>query len=104
MAHPARVPTPDAVHLVRAYARAPAFLATNDAMRAGTFSGLERIRCPVTLVWPEHDRLIARPPWLPDTVRNVELADAGHMPMWDAPDALAAALLRASVDAAALRG
>jgi pimeloyl-ACP methyl ester carboxylesterase len=104
MAHPRRVPAADATHLVQAYARAPAFVATNDAMRAAAFTGLERIRCPVTLVWPEHDRLIARPRWLPDNVRNVELPGTGHMPMWDAPDEVAAALLRASVDAVALRG
>ena len=96
MAHPSRMPAADAVHLVRAYAHAPAFVATNDAMRAGTFTGLERIRCPVTLVWPEHDRLIAHPKWLPSTVRNVELGDTGHMPMWDAPAAVAEALLEGS--------
>ena len=72
VAHPGRIPGPDASHLVRAYGSAPGFKAVNDQMRAGVFSGLERIRVPVTLVWPEHDRLVARPPWLPDNVRNVD--------------------------------
>jgi pimeloyl-ACP methyl ester carboxylesterase len=89
IAHPDRVPRRDAIHLIRAYGRAPGFVATNDAMRAGTFAGLDRIPCPVTLVWPEHDRLVERPASLPPNVRSVILADAGHVPTWDAPDELA---------------
>ena len=50
----------------------------------------------MTLVWPERDRLVTRPRSLPDNVVNVVLADAGHVPVWDAPDELAAILLRAS--------
>jgi pimeloyl-ACP methyl ester carboxylesterase len=96
VAYPGRVPAADAAHLVRAYATAPAFKAVNDQMRAGLFGGLERIRVPVTLVWPERDRLVTRPPWLPDNVRSVVLEDAGHVPMWDAPDALAEILLGAT--------
>jgi pimeloyl-ACP methyl ester carboxylesterase len=96
VAHPSRVPAATARQLVRAYALAPDFVRVNDAMRAGRFEGLERIRCPVTLVWPDHDRLIRRPVWVPDRIRNVVLTDAGHMPMWDAPEALAEVLLDAS--------
>jgi pimeloyl-ACP methyl ester carboxylesterase len=96
VAHPRRVPGPQAAHLVRAYALAPGFTAVNDAMRSDRFEGLERIRCPVTLVWPDHDRLIRRPVWVPDRIRNVVLSGAGHMPMWDAPDALALILIDAS--------
>ena len=50
----------------------------------------------MTLVWPARDRLVMRPRSLPDNVVNVVLADAGHVPVWDAPDELAAILLRAS--------
>lgn len=102
-AHPGRIPGPDASHLVRTYGLAPGFKAVNDQMRAGVFSGLERIRVPVTLVWPEHDRLVVRPPWLPDNVRNVTLDDAGHIPMWDAPDELAEILLTASAEPSPVR-
>jgi pimeloyl-ACP methyl ester carboxylesterase len=96
VAHPRRVPAAAAQQLVEAYALAPDFVRVNDAMRAGRFEGLERIRCPVTLVWPDHDRLIRRPVWVPDRIRNVVLSDAGHMPVWDAPRALAEVLLTAS--------
>jgi pimeloyl-ACP methyl ester carboxylesterase len=93
VAHPRRVPRAQAVHLVRAYALAPGFTAVNDAMRSSRFEGLERIRCPVTLVWPDHDRLIQRPVWVPDRIDNVVLSDSGHMPVWDAPDALVEIML-----------
>jgi pimeloyl-ACP methyl ester carboxylesterase len=96
VAHPRRVPRASAVHLVRAYALAPDFIAVNNAMRAGRFEGLERLRCPVTLVWPERDRLIRRPVWVPDRIRNVVLSDSGHIPTWDAPEALARILIEAS--------
>jgi len=96
VAHPERVPAQDAAHLVRAYALAPGFRAANDAMRSRRFEGLERIRVPVTLVWPERDRLVARPTWLPLNVRSRVLEDAGHIPMWDAPTALSRLLVRTS--------
>jgi pimeloyl-ACP methyl ester carboxylesterase len=96
VAHPRRVPRGEAAHLVRAYALARGFIAVNDAMRAGRFEGLERIRCPVTLVWPDHDRLILRPVWVPERIANVVLADSGHVPMWDAPEPLARILIQAS--------
>jgi pimeloyl-ACP methyl ester carboxylesterase len=95
-ARPRRIPAPDAVALVRTYAHAPGFIAVNDAMRAGRFGSLERIRCPVTLVWPDHDRLIERPLWIPDKVDNVVLTDAGHIPVWDAPERVAEILLAGS--------
>lgn len=96
VARPRRIPGPEAAHLVQAYGKARGFLAVNDAMRAHRFEGLERIRCPVTLVWPDHDRLIRRPLWVPDRIHNVVLPDSGHIPMWDAPRALARILIDAS--------
>jgi pimeloyl-ACP methyl ester carboxylesterase len=93
---PERVPPRAAAHLVRAYATAPGFSAANDAMRAGRFGGLERIRVPVTLVWPEYDRLVARPQRLPEKTRSVVLKGCGHIPMWDDPAAVAQVLLEGS--------
>jgi pimeloyl-ACP methyl ester carboxylesterase len=58
---------------------------------------LAHIRAPTLLVWGAHDRLV--PGHLAEQWRE-ELADArlvrldaGHVPMWDAPEALVAALL-----------
>lgn len=96
VAYPERVPPDQAAGLVRAYARAPGFATVNQAMRARTFSRLGEISVPVTLVWPERDRLVTRPAHLPEGVRQITLPDAGHMPMWDDPEAVAAALLRGS--------
>ncbi len=94
--HPAKVPPAAALRLVRSYARSPSYTAVNNEMRAGRFGGLDRIRVPVTLVWPQFDRLISRPALLPPRVRNVTLAGCGHVPMWDDPEAVAAVLLEGS--------
>jgi pimeloyl-ACP methyl ester carboxylesterase len=96
VAHPERVPPEAAERLVRAYADAPDFDAVNRAMRAGRFTRLEHLRVPVTLAWPEHDRLVARPAHLPPSVRSVPLPGAGHVPMWDATDAVGDLLLQGS--------
>jgi pimeloyl-ACP methyl ester carboxylesterase len=98
MAHPERVPREDALRLVRAYAAAPGYDSVNAAMRAGRFDGLERVRVPLTFGWPDRDRLVARPPHLPATARNVVLHDCGHVPMWDSPDQVAALLLAGSAE------
>jgi pimeloyl-ACP methyl ester carboxylesterase len=95
VAHPERVPAADAARLVRAYADAPGFTAVNRAMRAGTFTRLADVGVPVTLVWPEHDRLVARPRTIPDRVRQIALPGCGHVPMWDDPAAVAQVLLAA---------
>ena len=96
MAHPDRVPTREAIRLVRAYAAAPGYDEVNAAMRAGRFEGLDQIRVPLTFGWPDRDRLIARPARLPGAARNVVLHDCGHVPMWDSPEQVAALLLEGS--------
>jgi pimeloyl-ACP methyl ester carboxylesterase len=96
VARPERVPATAAAHLVAAYATAPGFQAANDAMRAGRFRGLERIRAPLTMAWPEHDRLVGRPARLPATVAERRLPGCGHVPMWDDPGAVARVLLDGS--------
>jgi pimeloyl-ACP methyl ester carboxylesterase len=96
VALPDRVPPHAAAHLVRAYATAPGFSAANEAMRAARFDGLERIRVPVTLVWPEYDRLVGRPRRLPENTRSIVLKGCGHIPMWDDPVAVAHVLLEGS--------
>jgi len=94
--HAGRIPAEAARHLVRAYATAPGFEAANDAMRASRFSELARVPVPVTLAWPEHDRLVARPRALPPGVRSVDLPGCGHLPTWDDPELVARVLLEGS--------
>ncbi len=96
MARPEHVPADAAAHLVCAYATAPGFKRVNDAMRAGRFEGLERIRVPVTLVWPEHDRVVRRPRHVPPNLKSRVLEGCGHIPMWDAPDEVARVLIDSS--------
>jgi pimeloyl-ACP methyl ester carboxylesterase len=98
IARPERVPPAAALHLARSYGTAPGFDAVNDAMRAGRFTGLADIRVPVTLAWPEHDRLVAPPRRVPGHVRSVALPGCGHLPTWDDPDEVAAVLLAGSAE------
>jgi len=93
VAHPDRMPAAAARDLIRAYATAPGFAEVNAAMRANTFSRLAEIRVPVTLAWPEHDRVVGRLRHPPPNVRTVILPGTGHLPMWDDPQ-LVAGLLR----------
>jgi pimeloyl-ACP methyl ester carboxylesterase len=92
--HPDRVPFSDALRLVRTYARSPGFAAVNAAMRASRFARLAEITVPVTLAWPDLDRIVGRPRALPGNVRSVVLRGCGHMPTWDDPVQVAALLLR----------
>ena len=100
VARPDQVPSDAALALVRAYADAPGFTAANRAMRSATFARLAEIKAPVTLVWPEFDRIVARPRSLPPNVTSLGLPGCGHVPMWDDPEAVAAALLAGSSSAA----
>jgi pimeloyl-ACP methyl ester carboxylesterase len=100
VAHPENLPADDAVAFVRAYADAPGFTAANRAMRAGTFTRLDEIEVPVTLVWPEHDRVVTRARHVPEQIRQVDLPGCGHVPMWDDSDAVARVLLEGSSEAA----
>jgi pimeloyl-ACP methyl ester carboxylesterase len=96
IAQPDRVPYDAALALVRAYADAPGFEAVNAGMRAERFTGLHEIPVPLTLAWPEHDGLVARPRDVPATAREVFLRGCGHMPTWDDPEQVAAVLLAGS--------
>lgn len=86
VAHPERVPPEAAAQLVRSYATAPGLQAVNEQMRGARFEALAEIDVPVTLAWPEFDRLVSRPRLLPPNIRNVTLTDCGHIPMWDDPE------------------
>jgi pimeloyl-ACP methyl ester carboxylesterase len=96
IAHPERVPYEAALQLVRAYANAPGFDAVNAGMRANVFTGLREIEVPLTLAWPEHDRLVARPPDVPASANEFRLRGCGHMPTYDDPEQVARVLLEGS--------
>ena len=93
IAHPERVPPSAAYRLVRAYALSPGFARANAEMRKSLFSGFEDIRVPITLAWADRDRLVSSPRSVPSAVRTVALRDCGHVPTWDSPDQVAAAIL-----------
>ncbi len=92
-AFPGRIPREDVLLLLRRYAKAKGLKSANDAMRAANFTRLADITAPVTLVWCDGDRLITRPRQLPGQVHEAILHNCGHLPMWDDPAAVAAAIL-----------
>jgi pimeloyl-ACP methyl ester carboxylesterase len=65
-------------------------------MRAGRVEGLDRIEVPVTLAWPDRDRVVRPAKNVPAKVRQVVLRDCGHVPMWDDPEQVARLLLEGS--------
>lgn len=97
VARPGEVAPQDALGVARAYASAPAFVATNKAMRSNHFTGGERIRVPVLLGWGELDRMVARPrvPPVPHA-QQVALPGCSHLPMLDDPGLTARIILRGS--------
>ena len=97
IARPERVPPDAAARLIRSYLSAPGFEPANRAMRASLFE-LAPTTTPITLVWPELDRLVAKPSRLPAWVCSVDLPGCGHVPTWDAPELVADVLLAGSRD------
>ena len=96
IAHPDRVPYPAALRIVRSYARASAYEATNTAMRQSFFDGAEQIAVPVTLAFGERDRLV-RPVRLATVgARSLILGGCGHIPMWDDPELVSRLILDVS--------
>ena len=92
-AYPGRIPREAVLDLLQLYAKAKGLKSANDAMRAANFTRIGEITVPVTLIWCERDRLIARPRNLPAQVHEAVLRNCGHLPMWDDPAAVAAAIL-----------
>jgi pimeloyl-ACP methyl ester carboxylesterase len=101
VARPDRVPPRAAARLARAYLTAPSYRAASIAMRAGRFSGFERISVPVTLAWGERDRVVSRPRKPPPATRTVTLPGCGHVPTWDDPEQVSRVLLEAGARATA---
>ncbi len=86
MTHPERLDRRAATRIATAYAGSAGYVRVQTAMRAHRFEGNPDV--PVTLAWADHDRLVGpeRVPFTP--TRTVTLHDAGHVPMWDATEAV----------------
>lgn len=94
-AHPDRVSAEAARRIIESYLDAPSFDAANHAMRSDVLQ-LHPTDRPVTLAWPDRDRLVRRPETLPAWVRTITLHGCGHIPMWDDPEQVADVLLAGS--------
>lgn len=98
MGGPGRYSYQDALNLIRGYARATDLPRVNAAMRARTFDWENRLegiadRVPVRIVWGGTDPLVRAPRGVfPDNVEILRWPEAGHMPMFDDPDAIVALL------------
>jgi pimeloyl-ACP methyl ester carboxylesterase len=98
-AHAERIPRRAAVEMAASYLRAPAYDATNVAMRRSFFTGGREIDVPVTLAWGERDRLLRPVPVDIPGARVLTLPDCGHIPTWDDPELVARVLLEGSAGA-----
>jgi pimeloyl-ACP methyl ester carboxylesterase len=98
---PWRLPVQDAVESLRAFAAAPSFGATLDAISHERFRGGEAIDVPVTIVWGQRDFLLIprqsrRAVRAIPGARLVTLRGCGHVPTYDDPQLVAEVLLAGS--------
>jgi pimeloyl-ACP methyl ester carboxylesterase len=98
--HPGALPSEHAVQWLDAFVECTGFAAILDGLAAHPPDALPSdLACPVSVVWPAEDRLTPASPHaerflaaLPGA-RHVRLPSAGHTPMFDAPQAVAAIVL-----------
>jgi pimeloyl-ACP methyl ester carboxylesterase len=98
--HPGNVPVADAQAMWRALATSTAFEETLAQIRPRWFEHGERIDVPVAILWGTRDRLLnkrqaKRAAAAIPGARSVPLPGGGHIPFWDAPDAIVRELLAA---------
>jgi pimeloyl-ACP methyl ester carboxylesterase len=97
---PERTPPAEAIAATRNLAASPGFDGTVNVITKDRLANGDEIGVPVTLVWGTRDMILF--PWqakralkeLP-RARLVPLPGAGHVPMWDEPEAIARELLSA---------
>jgi len=104
---PWKVPVQDAVEDLRAFAAAPGFDATLDAISRERFRGGEAIDVPVTIAWGQRDFLLIprqgrRAVRAIPGARLVTLRGCGHVPTYDDPRLVAEVLLAGSRPAPAI--
>lgn len=97
---PEQMPNGDAVEMLKNSRESIGFEPTLAAITRDRFTGGERVRVPVTLVWGTRDMVLF--PWqakraldeLPDA-HLVPIEGGGHVPMWDDPRLIVRELLAA---------
>jgi pimeloyl-ACP methyl ester carboxylesterase len=105
VAHPRRVPPAAAAHMVRSAAACELRDEMVAMSRDEHFRDLGPIECPVRITWGAEDRLLpparysARLRRILPGAEFTEIPGAGHLPMWDEPDACARAILEVTVAA-----
>ena len=73
--------------------------------RGDLFTDIGPIACPVTILYGTRDRILRWPSHFSRMRRSlseanwVALEGQGHLPMWDAPDVVTAAILRQTAPA-----
>lgn len=100
VAHGDRIPAETAIEMLQASARCPIHTELREAMFApGSGLDVKGIDCPVLLAWGSNDRLTPKETYgqrirarLPGAEWR-ELPGSGHIPMFDAPNALAELIL-----------
>lgn len=96
--YPARLPAEEAVATLRDIWSAPALTGALAAFDSYRFAGGEQLRpVPVTVAWGERDRLLPYRLQAPRARRELPFArhltlGAGHVPFYDDPPAVAAAI------------
>jgi len=93
MVHPERLGYRASVRIASAYAGSRGYVDAQNAMRAHRLEDGVGIDVPVTLAWGEHDRLVGPQRVALRPMRVELLRDAGHVPMWDVPEHVAALVL-----------
>jgi pimeloyl-ACP methyl ester carboxylesterase len=99
--HPFRVPYEPVRTTVHDMATAPGFRETLRALERARFTDGAAITVPVTVAFGSRDRVLLplvarRRDELPEQARWVTLPGAGHVPMWDDPDAVVDLLRRST--------
>jgi pimeloyl-ACP methyl ester carboxylesterase len=102
MRHGERVSPAQAARLIQRYGSAVAYPEANRLMAGNVVGDLSGLDVPLTLAWAEHDQVVRNRPLkdgiLPPEVRQVQLADCGHVPTWDAPERVAELILERTGD------
>jgi pimeloyl-ACP methyl ester carboxylesterase len=96
--HAERMPTEAILESAEKFAGAPGFDATLEALHEGHFTGGRDVRTPATVAWGDKDKLLLprqaeRARRAIPQARHLWLPGCGHIPMVDAPETTARAIL-----------